>query len=65
MLKPNRRRSGDEDTKCEPCGTHATMVNYIAPHKGDKHLFQSRSNWQAICAPCHNGAVQSSEGRPV
>jgi len=32
----------------------AGVVDHIVPHKGDMNLFWDRSNWQALCAPCHN-----------
>ncbi|MDY8111157.1 HNH endonuclease signature motif containing protein [Fulvimarina sp. 2208YS6-2-32] len=51
-------------TKCVRCGAPATVVNHRVPHKGDKRLFWSRSNWEAVCAPCHNGPIQSAEKKP-
>ena len=48
---------------CSRCGAPATVVNHKTPHKGDKRLFWSRSNWEAVCATCHNGAIQSQERR--
>lgn len=32
----------------------ATVVDHIVPHKGDMKKFWDRSNWQALCATCHN-----------
>jgi len=32
----------------------ATVVDHIVPHKRDHDLFWDHSNWQALCAPCHN-----------
>ncbi|WP_420331895.1 hypothetical protein [Oceanicaulis alexandrii] len=39
------------------------MVNHKIPHKGDKALFWDRDNWEPVCAPCHNGPIQSEECR--
>ena len=33
--------------KCVRCPATATVVDHIVPHKGDRKLFWSRSNWQA------------------
>ncbi|WP_341991858.1 HNH endonuclease signature motif containing protein [Azorhizobium sp. AG788] len=48
---------------CARCGTAATVVDHVTPHKGDKRLFWSRENWQPLCKPCHDGAKQSEERR--
>ena len=32
----------------------ATVVDHIIPHRGDTKLFWDRSNWQALCKPCHD-----------
>ncbi|MFT0137292.1 HNH endonuclease [Alcanivoracaceae bacterium MT1] len=32
----------------------ATVVDHKIPHKGDMKLFWRRSNWQALCKPCHD-----------
>jgi 5-methylcytosine-specific restriction endonuclease McrA len=44
---------------CAECMRHcitaaATVVDHIIPHRGDKKLFWSRSNWQSLCKPCHD-----------
>jgi 5-methylcytosine-specific restriction protein A len=41
---------------CEKAGqtTAATVVDHIKPHRGDGGLFWDASNWQALCARCHN-----------
>jgi 5-methylcytosine-specific restriction enzyme A len=31
-----------------------TVVDHIVPHKGDMKLFWDSSNWQTLCANCHN-----------
>lgn len=43
------------------CNAPATVVDHIAPHKGDMKLFWSRRNWQSLCAPCHNSRKQREE----
>lgn len=32
----------------------ATEVDHITPHDGDRTRFWDRSNWQALCKPCHS-----------
>lgn len=49
--------------KCVRCGAPATVVNHKTPHRGDRALFWRRSNWEPVCAPCHNGPIQSEERR--
>ena len=39
----------------------ATVVDHIEPHKGDAHKFWDRSNWQALCKPCHDAIKQTLE----
>lgn len=29
-------------------------VDHIRPHRGDMALFRDRTNWQALCKPCHS-----------
>lgn len=53
FLKLNRR--------CR-CGAEATVVDHIIPHKGDDRLFWDRSNWRAMCAPCHNRKTATMDG---
>ncbi|MCE7031019.1 HNH endonuclease signature motif containing protein [Jiella avicenniae] len=51
---------------CTRCGAPATVINHRIPHKRDFSkggLFWSRSNWEPVCAPCHNGPIQSEERR--
>ena len=43
------------------CGELATLVDHIIPHRGDNHLFWDSSNWQPLCAPCHNRRKQRAE----
>lgn len=51
--------------ECARCGhtTPATLVDHVVPHKGDTVLFWLRSNWQALCVPCH-GAKTVRENVP-
>lgn len=46
---------------CRICGQPANTVDHIKAHKGDKALFWDRTNWQSLCAPCHNGVKQRLE----
>lgn len=51
--------------KCKEQGLKvlATVVDHKVPHRGDKVLFWSKSNWQGLCAHHHNSAKQSEERR--
>lgn len=44
--------------------TAATVVDHIVPHRGDQQLFWDSSNWQSLCATCHNSRKQSEEQQP-
>lgn len=48
---------------CEAAGRvkAAEVVDHITPHKGDERLFWDRSNWQAMCKPCHDRTKQREE----
>lgn len=57
---------------CVRCGAPSTVVNHKTPHRMSaartapelataQKLFWRRSNWEAVCAPCHNGPIQSAE----
>ncbi|WP_347710389.1 HNH endonuclease signature motif containing protein [Ancylobacter sp. WKF20] len=50
---------------CKRCGQPATVVDHVVPHRGDRKLFWSRSNWQPLCTPCHSRAKQADEARGV
>lgn len=39
----------------------ATVVNHRQPHKGNKDLFYSYANLEAVCDTCHNSTIQSEE----
>ena len=43
--------------------TVANVVDHITPHQGDQALFWDEANWQALCAPHHNGEKAEQEGR--
>ena len=49
---------------CERAGlvVASTDVDHIVPHKGDKELFWTRSNWQALCHPCHSRKTATEDG---
>lgn len=46
---------------CVMCGERATVVDHRVPHKGDMTLFWDKSNWQPLCAHCHNSRKQRLE----
>lgn len=48
---------------CVMCGQPSKVVDHITPHRGDLKLFWRRSNWQALCTPCHSGKKQREEKR--
>lgn len=43
--------------------TAATVVDHIKPHRGDRRLFFDQSNFQSLCAPCHDSVKQAEEKR--
>ncbi|MDE4173662.1 HNH endonuclease [Phaeobacter sp. PT47_59] len=43
------------------CGAPATVVDHIKAHRGDERLFWGRTNWQPLCASCHNRHKQRQE----
>ena len=43
------------------CTSGATVVDHIKPHRGDMRLFWDRTNWQPLCASCHNRRKQRWE----
>lgn len=40
----------------------ATEVDHIEAHRGDLGLFWRRSNWQALCKPCHSRKTATEDG---
>ena len=49
--------------RCVMCSNPSRVVDHKTPHRGDKRLFWSRSNWQALCTPCHSSRKQREERR--
>lgn len=47
--------------RCVMCGAPSRVVDHKTPHRGDKRLFWSRSNWQPLCTPCHSSRKQREE----
>nr|WP_274517359.1 HNH endonuclease signature motif containing protein [Chromobacterium haemolyticum] len=41
----------------------ATVVDHIEPHQGDQAKFWDKTNWQALCTPCHSSEKQRQERR--
>ena len=39
---------------CIKCGSQATVIDHIIPHRGDQHLFWKHSNHQPLCKRCHD-----------
>lgn len=39
----------------------ATVVDHIVPHRGDMRIFWDKSQWQALCSPCHSSVKQREE----
>lgn len=61
-----RRNHLDVNPWCVFClllGTHtqATVVDHRIPHRGNELLFWDETNWQSLCAPCHNSVKQAIE----
>lgn len=42
--------------------TVASVVDHIVPHRGDEQRFWDRSNWQALCKPCHDAKTARENG---
>lgn len=40
----------------------SAVVDHIVPHKKDQKLFWRRSNWQALCKPCHDRKTATEDG---
>ena len=54
-----RQRWLSEHPLCVVCQrvskvTTATVVDHITPHRGNRDLFWTTTNWQSVCATCHN-----------
>ncbi len=39
----------------------ATVVDHKIPHRGDMDLFWDQTNWQSLCATCHNSPKKRME----
>jgi 5-methylcytosine-specific restriction protein A len=42
---------------------NSAVVHHIKAHKGDNDLFYDVVNLQSVCKRCHDGDLQSIEGR--
>lgn len=53
--------------KCMADGKYveATVVDHIVPHRGDKTLFWTESNWQALCKKCHDRKTWNEDAHPT
>jgi 5-methylcytosine-specific restriction protein A len=40
----------------------ASVVDHIAPHKGDMALFWNPENWQSMHSECHNKKTATEDG---
>ena len=40
----------------------AKVVDHKTPHKGDEVLFWDQTNWQGLCARCHNQKTARQDG---
>lgn len=40
----------------------AEVTDHIKPHKGDSVLFWLETNWQPLCAACHNAKTAREDG---
>lgn len=49
--------------RCTMCGAPSRVVDHVTPHRGDRRLFWQRSNWQALCTPCHSSRKQRMEAK--
>ncbi|WP_082849473.1 MULTISPECIES: HNH endonuclease signature motif containing protein [unclassified Sulfitobacter] len=57
--KSGRLRHLRRNPLCVDCAelgavVEAKEVDHIIPHRGDRKLFLSRSNWQSLCKSCHS-----------
>ena len=44
--------------------TRATVVDHIVPHRGDRTLFWSEANWQALCKHHHDVKTRNEDHNP-
>lgn len=50
---------------CYACGSKATVVDHIQPHKGDEKLFKKTDNHLPLCFKCHNTVTALYDKRYV
>ena len=58
-----------EEPFCRMCKARGKLVpskvvDHIVPHRGDWSKFVDRSNLQALCKTCHDGAKKRAERSP-
>lgn len=59
LLNPGTMRmDGTAETNPRRFGL---VVDHIVPHRGDQHLFWSKSNWQPLCHDDHDIVKQREE----
>lgn len=46
---------------CRRCGAKASLVDHIIPIRTAPHRRLDRTNFQALCTPCHSGWKQAQE----
>ena len=39
----------------------ASVVDHIAPHRGNMKVFWDSENWQSLCSECHNTTKAAEE----
>lgn len=42
------------NNECYACGSPASEVDHLRPHRGDMGLFKQLDNHIPLCAPCHS-----------
>jgi hypothetical protein len=52
--KAYRKRFIETNPRCYACGSTATVVDHLRPHKGDEKLFKQLDNHLPLCETCHN-----------
>lgn len=55
---------------CTRCGrlegdTSQLVCDHKVPHRGSEALFWDEANLTTLCKPCHDGAKQRDEQRPI
>lgn len=44
------------------CGSRATVLDHVVPHRGDRRLFMDQANWSAVCKRCHDRKTGRLDG---